>query len=91
MIKITRFFYIHLLVVPLIVIAFLTKSQMTFFITYGIVLLHELCHLFAALCLGVKVYSIIVMPFGMTLRLDSSVMRTPKKEAAITTASYTTR
>ncbi len=86
MIKITRFFYIHVLVLPLIFAAFLTKSQMTFFITYGIVLIHELCHLMMALCLNVKVYSIIVMPFGMTLRLDSSVMRTPKKEAAIALA-----
>lgn len=86
MIKITRFFYIHILVVPLILTAFLTKSQMTFFITYGIVLIHELCHLFAALCLNIKVYSVIVMPFGMTLRLDSSVVRAPKKEAAIALA-----
>lgn len=86
MIKITRFFYIHLLVLPLIAVAFFTKSQMTFFIAYGVVLIHELCHLLAALCLNVKVYSIIVMPFGMTLRLDSSVMRSPKKEAAIALA-----
>lgn len=86
MIKITRFFYIHILVVPLIAVAFFSKSQMTFFITYGIVLLHELCHLFAALCVGAKVSSIIVMPFGMTLRVNSSVMRTPKKEAVIALA-----
>lgn len=86
MIKITRFFYIHFLVIPLIFVAFLTKSQMTFFITYSIVLLHELCHLFAAIFLNVKICSMIVMPFGMTLRLDASVMRTPKKEAAIALA-----
>ena len=86
MIRITRFFYIHFLVIPLILLAFLTRSQMTFFVTYGIVLIHELCHLLAAVCFNVKIYSVIVMPFGMTLRLDSSVMRTPKKEAAIALA-----
>lgn len=86
MIKITRFLYINILVVPLIFIAFLTRSQMTFFISYGIVLIHELCHLIASLLLKVKVYSIIVMPFGMTVRLEPSVIKTPKKEALIALA-----
>lgn len=86
MIRITRFFYIHFLVIPLILLAFLTRSQTTFFVTYGIVLIHELCHLLTAVCFNVKIYSVIVMPFGMTLRLDSSVTRTPKKEAAIALA-----
>ncbi len=86
MIKITRFFYIHILMVPLLIVAFVTKSQMTFFIAYSVVLVHELCHLLTALILGVKVYSIVAMPFGMTVRLDSCVLRTPKKEAAIAAA-----
>lgn len=86
MIKITHFFYIHFLVIPLIFIAFYTKSQMTFFIAYSIVLIHELCHLLAAILLNVKVYSIIIMPFGMTIRLDSSIMRSPKKETIVAIA-----
>ncbi len=86
MIKITRFFYVHILVIPLLFVAFVTKSQMTFFLSYGIVFIHELCHLLAAVCLGVKVYSLIVLPFGMTVRLDPAVVRAPKKEAAIAAA-----
>ncbi len=86
MIKITRFFYVHVLVIPLLLVAFATKSQMTFFLSYGIVLIHELCHLLAALCLNVKVYAIIVMPFGMTVRLDPAVVQAPKKEALIALA-----
>ena len=86
MIPITRYFYIHILIIPLIVLSFLTGSQMTFFISFGVVLIHELCHLLTAICLGVKVYSIIVMPFGMTVRLDSSVIKTPKKEVLIALA-----
>lgn len=86
MIPITRYFYIHILLIPLIFVAFLTGSQMTFFISFGVVLIHELCHLLTALSLGVKVYSIIVMPFGMTVRLDSSVIKTPKKEVLIALA-----
>jgi len=86
MIKITRFLYINVLVVPLILIAFLTKSQMTFFISYGVVLIHELFHLFSALLLNVKVLSMIVMPFGMTVRLDSSFARSCSKETVIALA-----
>ncbi len=83
MIKISRFFYVHILLLPLILVAFVTKSQMTFFISYGIVLIHELSHLLTAILLNVPVYSIIVMPFGMTIRLSTSLMKHPKKEALI--------
>lgn len=86
MIKITRFFYIHILVLPLMVLSFFVGSSTTFFITYGVVLLHELCHLLAALCLRVKVFSIIVMPFGMTVRLSPQIIREPKKEVLIALA-----
>ncbi len=86
MVKITRFLYINILILPLILVAFFTKSQMTFFIAFGTVLIHELCHLFAALILDVRVYSVIIMPFGMTLRIDNSVLKTPEKEALIALA-----
>ncbi len=86
MIKITKFFYVHILLLPMIFVAFLTKTQMTFFIMYATVLIHELSHLLMALILGVKVYSIIVMPFGMTVRIDPKVFKTPKKEVIIALA-----
>ena len=86
MIKITKFFYVHILLLPMIFVAFVTKTQMTFFIMYATVLIHELCHLLMALILGVKVHSIIVMPFGMTVRIDSNVFKTPKKEVLIALA-----
>lgn len=86
MVKITRFLYINILIVPIIIVAFLTKSQHTFFIAFGTVLIHELCHLFMALLLNVRVYSVIIMPFGMTLRIDNSILRTPEKEALVALA-----
>lgn len=86
MIKITRFFYINILVLPIIVLSFLVGSPVTFFISYGIVLIHELFHLFAALLLQVPVYAIILMPFGMTLRLSSKLRKTPRKEMMIAAA-----
>lgn len=67
----------------MMILAFVLKSQMTFFISFGVVLIHEIAHLLTALILNVDVKSIEILPFGMTLRLDSYVVRTPKKEIAI--------
>ena len=70
----------------MLILAFTLKSQMTFFMSFGVVLIHELSHLIAALILNVRVKSIVILPFGMTLRLDSSVVRYPKKETLIAAA-----
>lgn len=86
MIRITKFLYIHILLAPMLVLAFVLKSQTTFFMCFGVVLIHELFHLFAALLLRVRVKSIVILPFGMTLRLDESVIRYPEKEAIIAAA-----
>lgn len=86
MIRITKFFYIHILIVPMLVLSFVLKSQTTFFICFGVVLIHELFHLFAAFFLNVRVKSIVILPFGMTLRLDEMVIRQPKKEIIIASA-----
>lgn len=86
MIRITKFFYIHILLAPMLILAFVLKSQTTFFICFGVVLIHELFHLFAAIFMNVRIKSIVVLPFGMTLRLDESVIRHPKKEIIIAAA-----
>ncbi len=86
MIKITRFLYIHALLVPMLILSYLLNSQMTFFMSFGIVLIHELFHLFASLIVGVEVKSIVILPFGMTLRLSKNVIRYPKKEVIIAIA-----
>ena len=83
MIRITRHLYIHFLIVPMLILSFVLKSQMTFFISFGVVLIHEIAHLLTALVLNVEVKSIAILPFGMALRIDSFVVRTPKKEILI--------
>lgn len=86
MIRITRFLYINILLVPMLVLAYVLNSQMTFFMSFGIVLIHELFHLFFALLLGVEIKSVVILPFGMTLRLEKDVIRYPKKEILIAVA-----
>ena len=83
MIRITRHLYVHILIVPMLILSFCLKSQMTFFISFGVVLIHETSHLITALILNIDVKSIAILPFGMTLRLDPFVIRAPKKEILI--------
>lgn len=86
MVRITKFLYIHILLVPMLILAYILGSQSTFFMSFGVVLIHELFHLFSALLLGIDVKSIVILPFGMTLRLSQNVVRHPKKEMAIAAA-----
>lgn len=86
MIKITRFFYIHWLVFPLLFLAWLTGGLYTLLTAYAVVGIHELFHLFAALLLRERVGSLIIMPFGMTLRLSARIIRSTEKEILIALA-----
>ncbi|MBQ4516624.1 MAG: hypothetical protein II978_07530 [Clostridia bacterium] len=86
MIKITRYLYIHFLTIPLFVLAYFVKAHHTMLMAYAIVTVHELFHLFAALILKIRIGSIIVMPFGMTLRLSGSVIKNPLKESIVALA-----
>lgn len=86
MIKITRFFYIHLLVLPLFILAYFVGALHTLIMAYCVVSVHELFHLFAALLLRVRAGCIIVMPFGMTLRLSDNIIKEPVKETLVALA-----
>ncbi len=86
MIKVTGFFYIHPLVPVLFLLSYFAGGFHTMLLSYGVVSVHELFHLFAALFSGERVGSVIVMPFGMTLRLSAGHIRHPGKERFIALA-----
>ena len=86
MIKITRLFMINLACVPLFLVAYFTKSLHTLLFAYCTATVHELFHLFAALILSIKIKSIIIMPFGITLRLSDAQIKSPIKEIALALA-----
>lgn len=86
MIKITRFFYIHWLVLPLVLLALLTGTLHTLAMAYAVVMVHELFHVLAALLLHERIGSIIIMPFGITLRMAARVIRSGTKEIGIALA-----
>lgn len=86
MIKITRFLYVQWSVLPLLALAYVTNSLHTVGMAYAVVMVHELFHLFAALLLRERVGTIIIMPFGITLRLSASVIRSSLHEFCIALA-----
>ncbi len=53
---------------------------------YAVVFVHEIFHLFAALSVRVRVGSVIIMPFGMTMRLSGCIIRHTGKEIFIALA-----
>ena len=75
MIKITRFFYIHWLVFPLLLLARFTGGLHTTLAAYAVVFVHEIFHLLAAFFVRERIGSVIIMPFGMTLRLSADIVR----------------
>ncbi len=83
MIKITRFFYIHWLVLPLVFLSYLAGGLYTLLTAYSVVAIHELFHLFAALLVRERVGTIIIMPFGITVRLSKALIRNTYKEIFI--------
>ncbi len=86
MIKITRFFYIHWSVAPLFLLSYWSGGLFTLLASYAVVVVHELFHLFAALLAGERIGSILLLPFGMTLRLSAGLVREPGKEIFIALA-----
>ena len=86
MIKITKFLYIHWLALPLTAVSYFAGGLYTLLAAYAVVTVHELFHLFAALLLRVRVKSIILMPFGMTLRLEGRVIKSPAREIGVALA-----
>lgn len=83
MIKITKNFYVNWLVIPLVLVSFASGALNSLIISYCVVLVHEICHSLAAVFLNVRIKSVIIMPFGMTLRLSDSVIKSPAKEIII--------
>lgn len=74
MIKISKYLYIHPITVILFVICFVTKQAETLSIAYLIMLVHELAHLLAAVCIGLKPSKIVIYPFGVNLKLKNKMI-----------------
>lgn len=74
MIKLTKHIYIHILTFVLLAVCVLYGKAYELVSVYGVMLLHELAHLLAAVCIGLKVSHITVYPFGVNLKLKNKMV-----------------
>lgn len=86
MIRVTKFLYLHWLLLPLLLLAWASGGLYTLLAAYAVAGIHELFHLFAALLAGERIGSVIIMPFGITLRLSAGLIRNTAKEIWIAAA-----
>ncbi len=86
MIKITRFFYIHWLFFPLLLVSYFSGGLLTLLSAYAVMTLHELFHLAALLITKERIGAFLLMPFGISLRLPSKLSRKPGKEIFVALA-----
>ncbi|MCX7715687.1 MAG: hypothetical protein N2171_08180 [Clostridia bacterium] len=73
-IKLAKWLYISPLTILLFALCFITRKLEVLFITYLIMLLHELAHLCAALLIGLMPSYIAIYPFGVNLRLKNKIV-----------------
>ena len=69
MLKIGRYLSISFLTPILFFVCHCIGKFEIISVSYGVMLLHELCHMIAAVSVGLKVDKIILQPFGVNLRL----------------------
>ncbi len=86
MIKITRFFYVHWLILPLLLISYLSGGLLTLLSAYAVMTVHELFHLLAVLLAKERGGVFLLLPFGISLRLPANLSRQPAKEIFVALA-----
>ena len=74
MIKLTKHIYVHILTFVLIAVCVFLGKAYELLSVYGVMLLHELAHLFAAVCIGLKISHMTLYPFGVNLKLKNKLV-----------------
>lgn len=77
---------IHISTVVLFCIALVLDFAIDLAVTYMIVLLHELAHFCVAKKLGVPGDKLVIMPFGVTMRIKTTAIGSPEDEIKIAVA-----
>ena len=74
LIKISKYIYIHYTTVFLFLICYFNRNLEILAVSYISIFLHELAHLIAALCIGLKSSHIVLYPFGANLKLKNTLI-----------------
>ena len=83
MIKLTKHLYIHSLTVVLFVVCYITRRLELLFMSYMIMTVHELSHLLAAVCIGLKPSRVVFYPFGVNLKLKNRIIYSVSDEVIL--------
>lgn len=74
LIRISKHLYINILTIILFIICTFLHTLDVLCITYFVMLLHELAHMAAAICIGLRVSHISLHPFGVNLKLKNKMV-----------------
>ena len=74
MIKINSFLYMHIATVLLFAVCYINRNLEMLAVSYSSIFLHELAHLVAATCIGLRCSHIVMYPFGVNLKLKNSIV-----------------
>lgn len=83
MIKIGRGLYIHFTTVLLFVVCYINRNLEILTISYISVFAHEIAHLLAAFCIGLKPNRIVFFPFGVNLKLKNTIIASLSDEIIV--------
>jgi stage IV sporulation protein FB len=74
LIKITKYLRVHVLTIALVVFCIIFNKADMLCVTYAVMILHELAHCLAAVCIGLKISHIDFYPFGVNLKLKNKLV-----------------
>lgn len=74
MIKVSRYLYIHITTILLFSVCYFNRRLEILAVSYGSIFFHEIAHLIAAICIGLRCAHIVMYPFGVNLKLRNSIV-----------------
>jgi len=74
LIKITNYLRVNVLTIALFVFCIIFNKADMLCVTYAVMILHELAHCLAAVCIGLKISHIDFYPFGVNLKLKNKLV-----------------
>ena len=74
MIKISKGIYVHFLTILLFIFCYINRKLEILAISYFSIFFHEIAHLIAAIMIGLIPARIVLLPFGVNLKLKNSII-----------------
>ena len=83
MIKIGKYIRINILTPLLFLVCYMIGKLEIICVSYGVMLLHELSHMMAAILIGLSIDKICLQPFGVNLKLGNRFVHSLSDEVIL--------